>query len=175
MRCPLLQIALPFRVCFHPQFPFAAISTTTFSPFFLQPTHQVPFSPSTAPCVPLATRSVRSDPERAQDVELIIALPITTNHYSQYHCHRYLLPICPKPEPEAKASPVASSALLISICLFSFRVPLVPRSGQASSSLLLDSGSTSPLCRGNFFFCPRTLSLLACNIRQAEPPSHKVF
>ena len=39
---------------------------------------------------------------------------------------------CPKPALQVLVW------LLISICLFSFRVPLVPHSRQASSSLLLD-------------------------------------
>ena len=47
--------------------------------------------------------------------------------------------------------------LLISICLFSFRFPLVPRSRQESSSLFLDSGSV-PLSWN--FFCPRRSSLV---------------
>jgi hypothetical protein len=73
-----------------------------------------------------------------------------------------------------KASPVSRvGAAHFDLSFFSFRVPLVPRSRQASSSLLLDSGSSSP--GWNFFSDrPPWSGILACNIRQPEPPfAHK--
>jgi hypothetical protein len=128
VRCSRLP---PFRVT--PPFPFVAISCISACQPLFPPTSYFFASPTAVP-------------QQRDRYQFLLNEGCASNYSNATDIYCPRLP---------KASPVASSALLISICLFSFRVPLVPRSRQASSSLLLDSGSSSPCAVVELFFLPK--------------------